>query len=283
MHEPKRLTNKPFNKKEMVLLKGGKFLMGSEDPEAFVEDKEGPVRTEEVPPFYMDECAVTNNQFNAFVDETGYKTDAEKYGWSFVFFQFVSKQVSDNEKKYLPQTPWWLGVIGADWQKPEGRGSSITNRMDHPVVHVSWNDAMAYCEWSGKRLPSEKEWEYAARGGLVQKKYPWGDELTPNGVHYCNIWQGEFPKLNTREDGYAGTAPSKSFPPNAYGLYNMSGNVWEWSSDWFGSDKSTKALRGGSYLCHKSYCNRYRIAARVPNTPDTSSGNIGFRCVGNHN
>lgn len=275
-----KLTGSVLNTEQMVFLQGGEFLMGSEDSEGFPADKEGPIRKENVTPFYIDKYTVTNQQFNNFVKDTGYKTDAEKYGWSFVFYQFVSKHVPNKHKKIVEHTPWWLGVVGAYWKYPEGVGSSINDRMDHPVVHVSWNDAIAYCEWAGKRLPTEKEWEFAARGGLKQKKYPWGNELNPNGAHYCNIWQGEFPRRNTAEDGYLGTAPSMSFPPNGYGLYNMAGNVWEWCSDWFGPDKSMKSLRGGSYLCHKSYCNRYRVSARTGNTPDSSSGNIGFRCVG---
>jgi formylglycine-generating enzyme len=166
--------------------------------------------------------------------------------------------------------------------------------MDHPVVHISWNDANAYCAWAGKRLPTEAEWEYAARGGLVQKRFPWGDDLLMDGQHQCNIWQGEFPKTNTKEDGYEGTAPAKSYSPNGYGLYNMSGNVWEWCSDWFSRSVHTrggrsnpkgpeigkeKILRGGSYFCHESYCNRYRVAARSKNTPDSSTGHAGFRCA----
>src|SRR5699024_4342161 len=154
-------------------------------------------------------------------------------------------------------------------------------------IHVPWNDANAFCKWAGKRLPTEKEWEYAARGGLEQKKYVWGDELHPNGDHYRNIWQGEFQRHNTGEDGFLGTAPTKSFPPNRYGLYNMAGNVWEWCSNWFDPSinllmnnvPKSKAMRGGSYLCHESYCNRYRVAARSSNTVDSSTGNLGFRCV----
>ena len=167
--------------------------------------------------------------------------------------------------------------------------------MDHPVVHVSWNAAMEYCDWSGKRLPTEAEWEYAARGGLEQNIYPWGDSLIKDEQHMCNIWQGEFPYRNSLEDGYLGTSPVNSFQPNGFGLYNVAGNVWEWTSDWFsstyhiegprvnpkGPNKGhSKVTRGGSYLCHKSYCNRYRVAARTSNTPDSSTGNTGFRCVG---
>jgi len=166
--------------------------------------------------------------------------------------------------------------------------------LDHPVVHVSWNDALAYCNWAGKRLPTEAEWEFAARGGLEQKKYAWGDELLPNGQHYANIWQGQFPNENQGLDGYKGTAPARSFPPNDYGLYNVCGNIWEWCSDWFSStyhvhdtrenpkgipNGTSKVIRGGSYLCHESYCNRYRVAARSSNTPDSSTGHMGFRCA----
>ncbi|MGM9922102.1 MAG: formylglycine-generating enzyme family protein [Bhargavaea sp.] len=282
------------SKEKMVYIPGGSFLMGTDDKEGFPADGEGPIRKVTVNPFYMDPYAVTNKEFKAFTDETGYITDAEKFGNSFVFYQFLSKKTASMVTQQVQQTPWWMVVEGASWKNPEGPDSKIDNRMDHPVIHVSWNDAQAYCTWAGKRLPTEAEWEFAARGGLEQKKYPWGDELTPGGIHQCNIWQGRFPSLNTKEDGYAGTAPVHSFPPNGYGLYNVAGNVWEWCSDWFSTNihqrggrnnpkgakvGTAKVMRGGSYLCHRSYCNRYRVAARTANTPDSSTGNIGFRCV----
>ncbi len=269
--------------------------MGTDSPEAWVQDGEGPVREVTVSPFYLDACAVTNRQFETFVKTTGYRTEAEKFGWSYVFHLLVPKKVLKKGRlRPLEGLNWWLGVEGACWRRPEGPGTDIRKRLDHPVVHISWNDAAAYCAWAGKRLPTEAEWEYAARGGLEQKLYPWGDELTPGGRHLCNIWQGEFPHRNTAEDGYVGTAPSRSFPPNAFGLYNMAGNVWEWCADWFspthhiqasrinptGPDSGElRVMKGGSYLCHYSYCNRYRVAARNGNTPDSSTGNCGFRCA----
>ncbi|MEQ6389194.1 formylglycine-generating enzyme family protein [Bacillaceae bacterium S4-13-58] len=278
-------------KEKMIYLPGGEYLMGTDDGEGFPSDGEGPVRKVKVDSFYIDSYTVTNEEFNQFVKETGYKTEAELFGWSFVFYKFISP---DNKVQQVAGTPWWFAVEGAYWYQPEGPGSSIVNRMDHPVIHVSWNDAVAFCNWAGKRLPTEVEWEYAARGGLEQKKYPWGDDLTPNGEHYCNIWQGDFPRENTKEDGFLGTAPAKSFPPNGFGLYNVAGNVWEWCEDWFTNSpnrkitneihvngQTPKVMRGGSYLCHKSYCNRYRVAARSSNTMDSSTGNIGFRCVTN--
>ncbi|WP_313893223.1 formylglycine-generating enzyme family protein [Psychrobacillus sp.] len=277
-------------KEKMIYLSGGDFFMGTNDREGSPTDGEGPARKVTVDPFYIDSHTVTNAEFQQFVQETGYQTEAEKFGWSFVFYQFISKEMHKHLQK-VPGTPWWLVVEGANWYKPEGPGSTIENRLDHPVIQVSWNDAMAFCEWAGKRLPTEAEWEFAARGGLEQKKYAWGDELNPNGKHYCNIWQGSFPYENTEEDGYHGTAPAQSFPPNGYGLYNVAGNVWEWCSDWFTShperlidsasihSQTPKSMRGGSYLCHHSYCNRYRVAARSSNTMDSATGNIGFRCV----
>ena len=278
----------------MVALPGGEFIMGADDGVGYPADGEGPARRVVVRPFWLDVCAVTNAQFLRFAKASDYVTEAERYGWSFVFHGFVSPQIAKSVVKAPLDTPWWSVVERADWRRPEGPDSSIRRRMEHPVVHVSWNDAAAYCEWAGKRLPSEAEWEFAARGGLLQKTYPWGNELAPQGEHRCNIWQGAFPDHNSREDGYIGTCPVRTFPPNDHGLYNMVGNVWEWCSDWFSSSYpaaavqdnpqgpragSRRSMRGGSYLCHQSYCNRYRVAARGSNTPDSSTGNLGFRCA----
>jgi formylglycine-generating enzyme len=189
---------------------------------------------------------------------------------------------------------WWCKVKGADWRHPEGPDSSVDARPHQPVVHVSWNDAAQFARWAGKRLPTEAEWEFAARGGLEQNLYPWGDELTPDGKHLCNIWQGKFPDVDDAEDGYSAPAPVDAFPANAFGLYTVTGNAWEWCADWFhptfhvwatrmnplGPRRGTaKVIKGGSYLCHKSYCNRYRVAARSSNTPDSTTTNMSFRCV----
>jgi formylglycine-generating enzyme len=277
---------------EVVRVEGGEFLMGTEDPYGFAADGEGPVRTVTLKPFWIDAYAVANARFAAFVEATGYVTNAERYGWSFVFGGLLPDDFEPT--RGAAQAPWWRQVFGANWRHPEGPHSSIDDRMDHPVVHVSWSDAASYCSWVGMRLPTEAEWEYAARGGLEQKRYAWGDELTPDGEWRCNIWQGTYPSHNTLEDGYLGTAPVASFPPNGFGLYNVSGNVWEWCSDWFDTtfhargpredptgppSGQAKVIRGGSYLCHHSYCTRYRVAARSSNTLDSSTGNMGFRCV----
>jgi len=276
----------------MIALPGGEFLMGTDNPDGFPQDGEGPIRPVTLAPFRMDRTPVTNDLFAAFIAATGYRTEAEHFGWSFVFWSHLSDPSLAEDT--VAAAPWWCKVSGAKWDSPEGPGSNINTRGDHPVVHVSWNDAFAYASWSGQRLPTEAEWEYAARGGLEQKLYPWGDKLRPDGEHRCNIWQGEFPRHDTAEDGYAGTCPVEAFPPNGFGLYSITGNAWEWCADWFttGPDRATfnqhlhgpasgeaRVMKGGSFLCHKSYCNRYRVAARTSNTPDSSASNIGFRCA----
>jgi sulfatase modifying factor 1 len=279
----------------MAFLKGGRFLMGTESREGFPADGEGPVREVTLSPFLMDVFPVTNAQFAKFVDSASYRTEAERFGWSYVFQGHIPPELqAELITGRAVGVTWWCKVNGADWRHPEGPHTHIEERPNYPVVHVSWNDALAYCQWAGKRLPTEAEWEYAARGGLEQKLYPWGDELTPEGRHLCNIWQGDFPNHDTGEDGFAGVGPVDAFPPNGYGLYSITGNVWEWCADWFHTryhttasplnpvgppDGKGKVMKGGSYLCHRSYCNRYRVAARTSNAPDSSATNIGFRCV----
>jgi len=280
---------------DFVKIPSGSFLMGTDSPEGFPNDGEGPARQVELTGFRMSRYPITNMQFAQFIEATGYITEAEHFGWSYVFSSFVSEDTKAKHCIGAPQTtPWWLAIEGAYWAKPEGPDSHYSDRENHPVVHVSWNDAIAFCQWIGARLPTEAEWEYAARGGLVQKRYPWGDELTPNKVHQCNIWQGKFPIKNHGLDGFIGTAPVHSYAPNGYGLYQMSGNVWEWCADSFDPKYHTisssrnplltretglRSMRGGSYLCHRDYCNRYRVAARNSNTPDSTSGHCGFRVV----
>lgn len=276
----------------MALLPDGEFLMGSEDRLAYPDDGEGPVRHVRLSSFRLDAFAVTNAEFDRFIDDSGYITEAERLGWSLVFAGLVPDSLAS--ERGAGRAPWWRQVEGADWRHPEGPGSSIEARADHPVVHVSWNDAHAYARANGKRLPTEAEWEYAARGGLAGEPFPWGSELEPGGTHRMNVWQGRFPRENTNADGYYGTCPVDTFPPNGYGLYNMTGNTWEWCADWFSRgdharDRHTnpcgpqagthKAIRGGSYLSHASYCRRYRVSARSALTPDSSSGDLGFRCA----
>ncbi|ULR54850.1 formylglycine-generating enzyme family protein [Streptomyces deccanensis] len=279
------------NRERLLALPGGTFLMGSEDEVGYPEDGEGPVREVEVSPFRIAATTVTNERFAAFVDATGYVTESERFDFSFVFEGFLTDELRAVSPR-VPGTPWWRGVRGADWRRPAGPGSSAEAIPDHPVVHVSWNDAQAYCAWSGTRLLTEAEWEYAARGGLEQRRYPWGDDLAPEGRYTCNIWRGTFPSDNTAADGHRSTAPVDAFAPNAFGLYNTVGNVWEWCADRFSPDfhrtgprtdptgppdGPARVMRGGSHLCHASYCNRYRVAARSSNTPDSAAGNIGFR------
>lgn len=289
-----RVRSRDPDVSRMVRVDTGEYVIGTDDDVGYPADGEGPARHVELDAFLVDRHAVTNAEFYEFVRDTGYTTDAEEYGWSFVFQDFID---SDQEEAVMgspDDTPWWLAVRGANWFRPTGPGSSIEDRLDHPVVHVSWRDAAAYAEWAGKRLPTEAEWEVAARGGLEGARYPWGDELRPDGEHRCNIWHGDFPERSTGADGYHGAAPVDAFDPNGYGLYNPVGNVWEWCADWFSpafheesADTNPtgpeagdeRSMRGGSYLCHDSYCNRYRVAARSSNTPDSSTGNIGFRCV----
>jgi sulfatase modifying factor 1 len=279
----------------MVKLNGGSFWMGTDSKVGFAQDGEGPMREVTLDPFWIDIYPVTNRKFREFVDATRYKTEAEKFRWSFVFEgDFPLRDYARLVKDTVRGAEWWCKIEGANWKHPEGPDSNIKTRWDHPVVHVSWSDAMEYAAWAGKRLPTEAEWEFAARGGLDQKIYPWGDELTPGGQHLCNIWQGHFPDINTAEDGYASTAPVNAFSPNGYGLYTITGNAWEWCSDWFHPTfhinatrenptgpptGTTRVMKGGSYLCHQSYCNRYRVAARSSNTPDSTSTNMSFRCI----
>jgi len=276
-----------------VPLPGGRFAMGDAFDEGYAADGEGPVHEVHLRPFHLDATTVTNAQFAAFVRDTDHVTEAETLGLSAVFHLAVAADPRDVLHR-VEEAPWWLAVRGADWRHPDGRLSSATTRPNHPVVHVSWTDAAAYARWAGKRLPTEAEWEYAARGGLAARRYAWGDELAPRGSWRCNIWQGDFPRSNSLEDGWLTTAPVKSYRPNGYGLWNMTGNVWEWCSDWFSPTYyrtspvadpegprhgEQRVMRGGSFLCHESYCNRYRVAARSSNTPESASANLGFRCA----
>ena len=276
----------------MVALSGGEFLFGSDDEHAYPDDGEGPVRPMSLTPILIDRHAVSNGRFAAFVEATGYATDAERFGWSFVFAGLLPDDFPPT--RGVAQAPWWRAVEGATWDHPAGPQSSLDERLDHPAVHISHDDARQYCAWAETRLPTEAEWEYAARGGLEAEVYPWGSELEPDGEHRMNVWQGEFPSHNTLADGHYGTCAVDGFAPNGFGLHNTTGNVWEWTADWFDAtyrarDRSHdpqgpptgthRVQKGGSYLCHDSYCRRYRVAARQANTPDASAGNLGFRCV----
>jgi sulfatase modifying factor 1 len=257
-----------------VALPAGRFLMGDDSAWSYPEDGEGPRRAVAVEAFSLDACAVSNRRFAAFVDATGHITDAQRYGWSFVFAGLLPDDFEPT--RAVEAAPWWRQVLGAYWRCPEGPHSTVADRLDHPVVQVSAQDAAAFAAWAGKRLPSEAEWEYAARAGSTTT-FPWGEELQPRGEHRANVWQGEFPTRNTCEDGYAGTCPVDAFPASAFGTRNMIGNVWEWTADtWSGG----QVLKGGSYLCHASYCRRYRPAARSTASADSSMGNAGFRCAG---
>jgi len=270
-----------------IWFKGGRSTIGTVRPQ-IASDGEGPRRFVEVAPFGLEPTTVTNDDFARFVESTSYVTEAERFGWSFVFFSFLP---TDADYPVVAETPWWGRSDGADWRHPEGPGSSVATRANHPVVHVSWTDAVAYATWRGGRLPTEAEWEHAARP-TPDAEYPWGNDEPTDSHVLCNIWQGSFPRHNSGADGFLGTCPADAFNPNVFGMHNMSGNVWEWCADTFrvrslakvGKQRDREAvaagerlLKGGSYLCHKSYCYRYRIAARMGRAPDTSTGHTGFR------
>lgn len=274
---------------ELKEIPGGFFDMGARQSR-FAQDLDSPRRRIGVSGFAIGAHSVTNAQFKDFVDASGYQTVAEREGWSYVFHLLLRQP---HRFRSPPGLEWWKYVEGACWHHPEGPESTTENKADHPVVHVSWYDALAYCRWSGLRLPYEAEWERAARGGVERQKFPWGNTQTPAGQHQMNTWQGIFPLSNTAEDGFSSTAPATAFRPNGYGLYNMTGNVWEWVQDWFGpladgplsarqnpqgnATGSERVQRGGSYLCHESYCDRYHVHSRTRAAPDSSTGHCGFR------
>ncbi len=304
----------------MKYIGGGTFMMGGDNDQA--SEDEYPKHSVQVNPFWMDETEVTNAQFQKFVDATGYITTAEqKPDWEelkkavppgtpkppdsvLVAASLVFKK-AETEVNLHDFNQWWNWVAGASWKHPQGPGSSIKGKEDYPVTQVSWYDAMAYCKWAGKRLPTEAEWEFAARGGLINNIYPWGNEHVNAGKSKANSWEGKFPYFNEMKDGYLTTAPVRSFTSNDYGLYDMAGNVWEWCSDWYdagyyktlantttqnpkGPEKSVdpedmytpkRSLRGGSFLCNDSYCSGYRVARRMKSSPDTGLEHTGFRCV----
>lgn len=283
---------------EQCLIAAGTFVMGDHAGEGYVADGEAPQHEVYLDAFHIDATTVTNAQFARFFADTGYVTDAERFGNSAVFHLLVEAETQDIVGQ-LPGMPWWVSVRGAQWRHPGGPMSNIDHLLDHPVVHISHNDALAYCIWAGRRLPTEAEWEKAARAGLSGTSYPWGNDPIDgsDGVYRANVWQGTFHTHNTAADGFIGTAPVRSFWPNEAGLWQMVGNVWEWCADGFdpqyyrysehdnpqgAKNASEKVLRGGSYLCHESYCNRYRNSARSHNTPDSSMGNAGFRTVKDH-
>ncbi|MBD3422546.1 MAG: SUMF1/EgtB/PvdO family nonheme iron enzyme [Chitinivibrionales bacterium] len=279
----------------MIKLDGGAFLMGTDTKEGFPADGEGPVREVHVDPFYVDTSPVTNEQFAEFARATGYISESERFGWSYVFHnQLAPERKNELTDATIEGLDWWCKVNHADWKHPYGPDSSISGFEQYPVTHIAWLDAAEYAQWAGKRLPTEAEWEYASRGGLEQALFPWGDELEPDGRHLCNVWQGEFPNLDTADDGYAGLSPVDAFPANGYGILSITGNAWEWCRDWWSPSwhvhatrqnpigppgGERKVVKGGSFLCHRSYCNRYRVAARTSNTPDSATINMTFRCV----
>ena len=313
-------TNVDSNYRNMVYIPGGEFAMGGDNDQA--DRDEYPKHRVQVAPFYMDATEVTNAEFKRFVDATGYVTIAErKPDWaemrktlppgtpkpadSLLVAASLVFYATPGPVNLQDYSQWWRWIKGADWRHPQGPGSSIKGRENYPVVHISWFDAMAYCKWAGKRLPTEAEWEFAARGGLSNNIYPWGNEHVNSGKVKTNSWEGKFPYMNMAKDGHERAAPVKSYAANGYGLYDMSGNVWEWCSDWYdanyylqlegqlsvnprGPNKSNdpaepytpkRSLRGGSFLCNDSYCSGYRVSRRMKSSPDTGLEHTGFRCV----
>jgi formylglycine-generating enzyme required for sulfatase activity len=281
----------------MRWIAGGEFTMGSAAPEAM--SNEGPERRVNVAGFWIDEHPITNQQFADFVRATGYRTTAERApDWEEISKQLPPGTPKPDDGVLLPGSAvfvapdgpvplddvsaWWQWTPGANWRHPEGPDSSIDDRAQHPVVHVSWDDANAYAKWAGRHLPTEAEWEFAARGGLERQRFSWGHEHRPSGHFMANTFQGDFPHRSMSEDGFAGTSPVRSFPPNGYGLYDMAGNVWQWTADWYADAESAlprRVIKGGSFLCHESYCESYRPSARRGAPPDTGSSHVGFRLI----
>lgn len=275
--------------KDTISIQASRAYLGTRS-QKIRADYEGPLRRPRLKAYRIDRTTVTTKRFAAFVEDTGYVTDAERFGWSFVFHNQLPDDYAAT--RALSGHEWWRVVDKAHWRSITGTDDTQEQCAHHPVVHVSSNDSNAFAKWAGGRLPTEAEWEHAARGGLGDVKFPWGDtEPDDTGFFPCNIWQGEFPRNNTKADNFNATAPADSFQPNGFGLMNMAGNVWEWNADMFVNDamqrkvgenitpeqQSHVLLKGGSFLCHKSYCYRYRIAARSGNTPDSTSTHMGFR------
>lgn len=283
----------------MRWIPAGEFTMGSDDAHSMTNER--PAHRVRVNGFWIDEHPVTNAEFARFVEATGYVTTAERApDWKAIKKQLppgtprpdASVLVAGSAVFTPPPGPvplddvsaWWRWMPGANWRQPEGPGSAVDTRAAHPVVHVSWDDAVAYAEWAGKALPTEAEWEFAARGGLEGRRFTWGDEKRPANQHMANTFQGDFPYRQIAEDGFARTSPVKSFPANGYGLYDMAGNVWQWTADWYRaaggeSPVPRRVIKGGSFLCHESYCESYRPSARRGTAPDTGSSHVGFRPV----
>lgn len=275
--EPRRSEQTTDVPRCWCAIPAGVFTMGTDGADAIVGDGEGPARPVFVEVFRIGATTVTNAEFAAFVRATCHVTDAERFGSSFVFFLQQPEAIRRTAAQVVAGLPWWLPVEHASWQRPEGPGSHVRDRLDHPVVHVSWNDASAYCAWSGTRLPSESEWERAARGGLEGKRYAWGDQLLNlSGKPRCNVFRGSFPAA-PNDDWSPAPVEADWGDANGFGLFNVCGNVWEWCADQVHGDG--RPLRGGSFLCHVDYCNRYRVSARSHNTVESSASNIGFRVV----